>query len=379
MERARFLFRRLGRICTLTSFVLLSVLALPAAHVQSAARTDIYTPGRAIVADIDRVVTPNGVQETFEVVLGGARQVVNVRGNDRANPILLFVHGGPGAVEMPIDWAFQRPWEDFFTVVQWDQRGAGRSFPLNDPKALAPTLTPERYRDDAIELIELLCRKYAKRKILLLGHSWGSVVGLSVAIKRPDLLYAYIGMGQVIDFRDNEQVGYQWTLEQARKDHNAEALRELEALRPYPAPGPFDVNKMTTERKWSIHYGALAAGRDNADFYFHAPRLSPLYTEDDRKAADEGSAFTIATLFPKLAAISFKDVHRVAVPVFLFMGRHDYTTPWPIAEAWLDRLKAPGKAMVWFDHSAHLPMIEEQGRTLKALLDHARPLAGVER
>src|SRR5947209_8220593 len=154
----------------LTSFVALLVFALNGAAMQSAASDDAYAPGRKIVSDIDRIVTPKGVQETFEVVLGGARQIVNVRGSDRANPILLFVHGGPGAVEMPVAWAFQRPWEDFFTVVQWDQRGAGRSFPLNNPKTLAPTLTPERYRDDAIELIQLLCHKYNKRKVLLLGH-----------------------------------------------------------------------------------------------------------------------------------------------------------------------------------------------------------------
>ena len=107
---------------------------------QTPETADIYAPGRAIVADLDRIVTPNGVQETFEAVLGGARQVVNVRGADRGNPILIYIHGGPGAVEMPFGWAFQRPWEDFFTVVQWDQRGAGRSYPLNDPKTLAATL-----------------------------------------------------------------------------------------------------------------------------------------------------------------------------------------------------------------------------------------------
>jgi proline iminopeptidase len=118
--------------------------------------TKPYAPARAIVADIGKIVTPNGVQETFEATLGGARQVVNVRGSDKDNPILVFVHGGPGAVEMPFAWAFQRPWEDVFTVVQYDQRGAGRSYPLNDPAKLAPTMTPERYRDDAIELIELL-------------------------------------------------------------------------------------------------------------------------------------------------------------------------------------------------------------------------------
>lgn len=364
----------------LRSFALLSAFVFPAAAMQSTApRDDLYTPGRDVIADIDRIVTPHGVQDTFAVVLGGARQVVNVRGADRANPILLFVHGGPGAVEMPVAWAFQRPWEDFFTVVQWDQRGAGRSFPLNDPKALAPTLTPERYRDDTIELIEMLCRKYNQHKIFLLGHSWGSIVGLSVAIQRPDLLYAYIGMGQIIDFRENERVGYEWTLQQARQERNERAVRELEALRPYPGPGAFDVQKMTTERQWSIHYGALAAGRDNADFYFHAPRLSPLYTATDLKAWDEGSQFTIATMFPKLAGLTFQNVKRLSVPLFLFMGRHDYTTPWPIAQAWLDRLQAPRKAMVWFENSAHLPMMEEPGQMLKALLDSVRPLAREER
>lgn len=104
---------------------------------QTPSAPDPYAQGRTIVADINRIVTPNGVQETFEATLGGAKQVVNVRGADRANPILLFIHGGPAAVEMPIAWAFQRPWEDRFTVVQWDQRGAGRSFLLNDPAALA--------------------------------------------------------------------------------------------------------------------------------------------------------------------------------------------------------------------------------------------------
>lgn len=171
------------------------------------ATPDSYAGAREILADIGRVVTPNGVQETFEVRLGGVRQVVNVRGADRANPILLFIHGGPGAVEMPIAWSFQRPWEDFFTIVQYDQRGAGRSYPLNDPAVIAPTLTLERYRDDAIELAELLRARYGKRKIFVLGHSWGSAVGLALAIERPDLLHAYIGMGQIIDMRDNERAG----------------------------------------------------------------------------------------------------------------------------------------------------------------------------
>lgn len=351
------------------------LLGLAAAARADAPPQDRYAPGREIVADIGRIVTPDGVQETFEVDLGGTRQVVNVRGADRRNPLLVFIHGGPGAVEMPVAWSFQRPWEDFFTVVQWDQRGAGRSFPLNDPKTLAPTLTPARYRDDAIELIEQLRRRYGKAKVFVLGHSWGSIVGLDVAAHRPDLLYAYIGMGQVIDFRANERAGYAWVLEQARRDRNATAVAELEALRPYPGDGAFDIDKMTTQRKWSIHYGGLAAGREDANFYFRAPRLSPEYTPADIQAWGQGSAFTIATLFPQLSDVSFAALRTLRVPVIMLLGRQDQTTPSALTAAWLDRLQAPRKTVVWLEHSAHLPMVEEPGRVLQALLVQALPLA----
>lgn len=362
------MFRFLVLLAGLTSLA-------SASHAQSTPPIDPYTPGRAIVADLNRIVTPNGVDETFEAVLGGARQVVNVRGADRANPILLFVHGGPGAVEMPIAWAFQRPWEDFFTVVQWDQRGAGRSYSLADRKALTPTLTPERYRDDAIELIELLRNRYGKRKVVLLGHSWGSVVGLSVAAKRPDLLHAYLGIGQIIDVRENERAGMIWTLAEARRRGDAEAVRDVERLRPYPDRGPFTIDHADGWRKWAVRYGALAAYRPDARFYLRAPRLSPLYTAADLKAWDDGAVFTVTTLWPRLADLSFDRVRRVDTPVFMLLGRHDYVTPSPITAAWMRRLSAPKKRVLWFEHSAHLPFIEEPGRMLDALLTHVRPLA----
>ncbi|PWG02124.1 alpha/beta fold hydrolase [Sphingosinicella humi] len=357
----------------------LSAVALCAAPVLAAApdTADPYAASRDIVADIGRIVTPDGVQETFTVELGGARQVVNVRGADRANPVLLFIHGGPGAVEMPIAWSFQRPWEDFFTVVQWDQRGAGRSYPLNDPEAIAPTMTLERYRDDAIQLIEMLRAKYGKRKIFVLGHSWGSAVGLAVAAKRPDLLHAYVGMGQIIDFRENERVGMAWTVEEAHKRGDEAAVREVEALRPYPDSGAFTIDQADGWRKWAIRYGALAAYRPDANFYLRAPRLSPEYSAEDRQAWADGAVFTVKTLFPRLADLSFKDVRRLEVPVIMLLGRHDYATPSSITYEWMGDLSAPKKQVIWFEHSAHLPMIEEPGRTLKALINEVRPLGAV--
>jgi pimeloyl-ACP methyl ester carboxylesterase len=334
---------------------------------------DVYAPGRDIVAGMNRIVTPHGVQETFEVTLGGARQVVNVRGADRANPVIVFIHGGPGAVEMPFAWTFQKPWEDFFTVVQWDQRGAGRSYPLNDPVALAPTLTIERYRDDAIELIEFLRRKYGKHKVILIGHSWGSVVGLSTAAKRPDLLHAYVGMGQYIYPVGGERASFDWTLAEARKAGNEQAVRELIALRPYP--GAFEIERIDAERKWAVHYGGLFAGRSDGQFYFDAARLSPEYTPDDRKAWGDGSAYTVKIVEPQLATVEFKTLRKLDCPVFMFVGRHDWLVPSAIAAEWLDRVSAPKKATIWFENSAHMMMVEEPGRVLAALLEQVRPLA----
>ena len=153
-------------------------------------------------------------------------------------------------------------------------------------------------------------------------------------------------------------------------------MTELLAIAPYPEAGALDVAKTGVERKWSIYYGGLAAGRGDGDFYLHLGRLSPEYGMADRKAWDDSSDFTMKTMWPKLAALSFENVRTLAVPVFLFLGRHDTTTPPQIAAAWLGRLKAPSKSVVWFEDSAHLPMIEEPGRMLEALRSRVRPLAG---
>lgn len=358
-----------------TLIACLTALALAGPATAQTAAPDPNAQARAIIADVQKLVSPNSVDETQIVTLNGARQVVNVRGADRGNPILIYIHGGPGSVEMPMAWTFQRPWEDYFTVVQWDQRGAGRSWPLNDPAAIAPTLKLETYRDDAIALIEWLRARYGQQKVIVLGHSFGSAIGLSVAKARPDLLHAYVGMGQAIDFRENERVGMQSALAAARARNDQEAIAAIQALAPYPDSGPFTIQQADAWRAFANKYGSLAGERSNADFYFNSTRLSPLYEPADRKAWVEGSGFTVTHVWPRLADVSFNDVKRLDVPVVFLLGRKDITTPSTIASAWLDRLDAPVAKTVWFEHSGHLPMVEEPGRVFAALLREVLPLA----
>ncbi|HVW68626.1 MAG TPA: alpha/beta hydrolase, partial [Steroidobacteraceae bacterium] len=329
-----------------------------------------------IIANARKIVTQNGVEELLEVPLGGAKQWISVRGRDRANPVLLMIHGGPASPEMPTSWYFQNGWEDYFTVVQWDQRGSGKTYNANDPKTIQPTLSLARITADAGELVQYLRSRYGKQKIFVLGHSWGSLVGLSLARQHPEWLYAYVGMGQVINGREGEHVGYEETLRIAEATGNSQAVKDLQALAPYPnADGSLPVAKVDGERKWSVEFGGLTWGRKNLDYYFDLTPFSPEYTDADLAAIDKGSQLSLARLLPDLAGFNFSEVTEWRCPIILFLGRHDLTTPSVVASAWLERVHAPQKKLIWFENSAHMMMVEEPGRMLVHLVEDVRPLA----
>lgn len=329
--------------------------------------------GRAIVADVGAINTPNGVEESYAVRIGGIDQWISVRGKDRDNPVILLVHGGPGSAELAIGWTFQRGWEDYFTVVQWDQRGAGKTWSLNDPETVIPTLTVDQMTGDVIEMIEHVRQKLGKEKVIVLGHSWGSIIGLKAAMERPDLVAAYVAHGQVINMQRNEEEGFRLTMAAARAEGNAEAVLALEALEPYP--GELTVERIGDQRTWSIHYGGLAAYRDSASAWFRAMRLSADYDEDVLKAYDAGSLASITALMPELRAVDLDAVTESPVPVFLLHGRRDLTTPPSAVSGWMEALEAPVKAEYWFDHSAHLAFMEEPGKVLMTLVTCVRPYA----
>src|SRR3954468_2948820 len=144
-----------------------------------------------------RTATPNGIDRAEAIDIGGIKQWITIRGDDTRNPVLLVLHGGPGYVELPLSWWYTRGWEEYFTVVQWDQRGAGKTYLMSDPKAVAPTMTGERMVQDSEELVQWLRASLHKQKIFVWGHSWGSYLGLELALHHPEWLHAYIGTGQI--------------------------------------------------------------------------------------------------------------------------------------------------------------------------------------
>ena len=328
-----------------------------------------------IIAGLRQIVSPNGLQAIETIPIGGIKQVVSIRSQDLRNPVIIYFHGGPGFVEMPLDWWWDRGWDEYFTVVQWDQRNAGKTFTAsgaNDPALL----TPERYQQDAEELVQWARKRFGKRKVFVLGHSWGSMLGLKLAAAHPEWLYAYIGMGQMTNGRESEQRGWAWTLAQAKADKNEEAIRELESIAPYAAGDtPLPVDALMIQRKWLGHYGGAAWRRTGGDFEMAAFKLAPEYSDEDVRNAFKGQPPVTQALLPKILTADLSTIQTLKVPLILLLGRHDINVSSDVAAEWYAKVKAPSKRLVWFERSGHHITREEPGTLLISLVVYARPIA----
>lgn len=353
------------------SLVSLCCLCAAAWAAHAVEKTAAHDP-RAIIAD-SQAIAPGGIHELKTVEIGGIKQWISIRGNDPKNPLLLFLHGGPGSPMMPESWTFQRPWEDFFTVVQWDQRGAGKTFSAAKRRPDA-SMSIDRMQADAEQLIEWLRHTYGKDKIFLMGHSWGSVLGVKIAQHRPEWLYGYIGVGQVVNGKRNEVVGYQETLAEAEATGNQAAIRELKGIAPYPEPdGRIVLSKTQIERKWDVALGGMLYGKtkDDAALLW---TLSPDYNAYDIGSTAQGEGSSVMILLPQIAAVDFDGIRDFKCPVFIFAGAHDRTTPESIAEEFFKRIQAPRKQFFKIERAAHYVVSEAPGEVLVDLVQHVRPL-----
>ena len=331
---------------------------------------------RRVIADNQKIASVHGIEELQSLDVNGCTEWLSIRGRDRRNPVLLYLHGGPGSPTMPEAWTFQRPWEDYFIVVQWDQRGAGKTYASNDPQAIAPTMTAEQMIADTEHVVAYLLKHLNKQRLFALGHSWGSFPGMELARRHPEWLHAYIGTGQMIDTQRSEAEGYEFALQQARIDKNSKALRELEALAPYPGPiGTLTVDRIGAQRTWVIYYGGLTYRRRSFDYDSDAWKFSPQYTDRDLRLTDKGSLFSLNHLLGVVERTNFESVRELRCPIFIFQGKHDYETSWSVVNRWFARVSAPRKGFVTFEESAHMSMLEQPGEYLRALVDLARPIA----
>lgn len=363
------------RMKSLSCLIALAIV-VTGAHADGDFKPSTRQEARSIIAESRKIVSPHGIETLTKIPVNGTEQWLSIRGNDARNPILLFLHGGPASPDMPMAYSFQRPWEDYFTVVQWDQRGSGKTYLANDPKAIGPTLTIDQMTDDAEAVVSYLRKTYGKRKIFLLGHSWGSVLGVRLAQKHPDWFYAYIGVGQMVNTVKSEAIGYRFALDQAKAAHNDKAVADLEKIAPYPAAdGTLERDKLNTTHQWLTYYGGLTYGRKDFGFGVDIEQLAPEYTDQDLDAIDKGSALTFEHLLAPLSKLDFTHDTHFGCPVLIFTGRHDYAVSHELTAQWFATIDAPSKRLVWFEDSSHMVMQEQPGRFLMHLVNDARPYA----
>jgi pimeloyl-ACP methyl ester carboxylesterase len=300
------------------------------------------------------------------VKIGGIEQWIEIRGTSPDSPVLLFLHGGPGGSSRSAA-ASMSAWERHFTVVHWDQRGAAKTFVRNG-EAGCGALTIARMIDDAIEVAEFLLRHLGKDRIVLLGHSWGSVLALHMIRRRPELFAAYVGTGQVVNMRRNEEFNYARQLDQARAAGNQAALAALEEIGPPPY---FERERIRVLREWA---DVLASGSGDAPQF--RPTVRPdSFSADDIPALMAGFAFSGNQLFEEMCEVDLPALgFDFPIPMFCFMGTHDQQTPIEPAEAWFDRLVAPHKRFVRFEGCHHFVVMNRPDAFLEQLLAHVNPV-----
>jgi proline iminopeptidase len=322
-----------------------------------------------------------GVNEEFVEKIGDISQAFFARGLSKDMPVLLYVHGGPGTPMMGFSHIFQNEWEKHFIVVQWDQRNAGKTYFINDPEKVRPTMNSVRMHADLIETLEMLRKRYGKKKVALLGHSWGTMMADAVVRERPDLISVYVGTGVQPDSVRGAQEAFVLALKEANRVSNKEAIAALEKLKPYPAAtdpkssGAFDIviEQLTV-------LGAGISRRYRGDITGTMLKLAAKSPEygwrdisyfliDDQKLTSQQLSREIHVFDARKSIAPFQ------VPVVFILGRYDYQTPSNLAAEYFNEISPPSKKLIWLEDSAHSPMVDEPEQFAKALIDNALPFA----
>jgi proline iminopeptidase len=343
--RKRWTIRRIAVITSVGALVLIiGVLA-----------TKVFLPiSTAQFRDADGKSVPNSIATIQRWRINGIDQSVIIRGRNVLNPVLIWLHGGPGSSETSVLRHFNGSLEDRFTVVYWDQRYAGQSL---DPFSPTPeTLTIDQYVADLEVLVDRLRTQFHKQQIVLLGHSWGTVLGTLYTERHPEMVSAYVGVGQVVNTPRNEALSYNYVLAQARAKQNVQAIADLQRI---GAP-PYHGNGIIVERGWLEKFG----GSFHSDL--STAKLVMIGATASEANGRDLAAFFLAPDFAKpltsgeFLAIALNEGHTsFKVPMFFLSGRYDHQSDASLVHSYYEQVTAPRKEFVWFENSAHSPPFEE--------------------
>jgi pimeloyl-ACP methyl ester carboxylesterase len=307
--------------------------------------------------DADGTILKDSVSDVISLAIGGVDQKMIIRGRNRQNPVILFLHGGPGSTEFPFSEGLRAVMENDFTICWWEQRGAGMSYSTGiDPS----TMTLDQLVSDAAELTNYLRAAFDQEKIFLIGHSWGTFLGMYVVQKHPDLFCAYIGIGQISNQFESEKIAYDYMLEKARetKDKNLEkALSRFSLVDEYSLTMDYMAARSTGMNKSGI--GLMHNDKSMGQMIFDVLTCRA-YTFREKINWVIGSRYSLEHLWAVVPATDLNiAIPVVEVPIFIIQGKYDYQVSTTLAEQYFENLDAPYKQFYIFENSAHSPCFEE--------------------
>lgn len=340
------------------------------------------SPGTtAPIVDAKGRKIPGSVAEAQDISIGGIKQFITVRGHSKEDPLLLILHGGPGDAEGHLFRTYNKVLEKHFLVANWDQRGAGRSYSRSISDE---SMTFEQFISDAEEVTSYLKKRFHKEKIILLGHSWGAFMAVHLAHKNPQDYYAVATIGLAADQVKGEEYSYNALLEQANKKGDKKTVSILTKLGP-PVNGKYSngVEGIVQQRQIMMQYGGTAWGKDKWGLI--SLLFKPLLTAREYRLKDKinwtkGGAYAGPLLFHRLMEKPLiKEVPELQMPFYLFQGKKDLNTPYPMAKQYFSELSAPHKEMFTFENSAHfLPFNQEKEKFNNLMINRVRTEAHKE-
>ncbi|AEI51963.1 alpha/beta hydrolase fold protein (plasmid) [Runella slithyformis DSM 19594] len=320
-----------------------------------------------------KMKTQNGISEIQYLDINNTKQYVLLRGKDKNNPVLLFLHGGPGASATALLRKFNSELEDHFTVVYWDQRNAGKSYRKKTPKE---EIKVAKYIQDVDTLVAYLKSRFKVGKIFLVGHSWGARLGLYSVQRHPENYMAYVGVGQELAAYEGELLSYQYTLNKAKEKNHLKALKDLQESGP-PQSGEFTTMYkngfwgLVKQKDWLLKMGGERYGKTDYTDWIFSILFSGEYSFLDLVKYSRASGFSAGNIIydPDFNNYDFfKQLPEVKVPVFFISGAYDYNTPWELVERYHNTLKAPHKEFIKFEKSGHSPVFEEPEKFNKEII-----------
>ncbi|AJY73550.1 alpha/beta fold hydrolase [Paenibacillus beijingensis] len=320
-------------------------------------------------ARILRMNKPNSIVESRFVRIGGIEQWITIRGEDRQNPVLLFIHGGP-ASPYSIFNPLLRSWEKHFTIIQWDQRGAGKTF-RKYGRDDSGNITFERLAQDGIELTDFLCDYLGHQKIILIGSSAGSLIAMIMVKLRPDLFHAYVGTDQ--NAPDPQFLSYQLALDAFRDAGLIKGIRLIERM----GPDRSNWNRKDFDQLNQFLVKSIRTVPNMImDLMLPSMLSSPDHTMRDLIEIFKGMHFSLDHLFNELMAFDFSRFGlRFELPFFVLHGDSDIFTPTTAAKAFFDEIEAPLKEFVRIKNAGHLACFARPDQFLEELIRRVRPLA----